>query len=305
MTLYEELLKGKRVLPGLTDPVFKKIMISHKDYLGLILEYIIPITKEQVEKEGIFLNVEIPSSQKSFKMNRLDLLLQVGKYYINLEANNNLSNALRIRNEAHLSGLVYYEYSRKGKRTLEEILYQVAFNRQKRLSKELIVRLQYWDKKLNVGEENILKVEINLEFVSNKYYNKEELSRFEKALLMLVIEDEEELKRLGEGDELLEEVGKDIISYSRAKEIVIAYESQMIEENYRNNLAHEQGHAEGHAEGRAEGLVEGIEEGTIKNKIEIAKLMLKDDVPKDKISKYTRLSLDEIQELEVKQLQNS
>lgn len=49
MTLYEELLKNKKVLPRITDTVFKKIMISNKNYLGLILENIIPIKREEIE----------------------------------------------------------------------------------------------------------------------------------------------------------------------------------------------------------------------------------------------------------------
>lgn len=50
MTLYEELLKNKKALPEITDAVFKKIKMSHKDYLGLILESIIPIKKEEIEE---------------------------------------------------------------------------------------------------------------------------------------------------------------------------------------------------------------------------------------------------------------
>jgi len=45
--LYEELVKNGKVLPGISDVVFKKIMINHKDYLGLILENIISVSKEK------------------------------------------------------------------------------------------------------------------------------------------------------------------------------------------------------------------------------------------------------------------
>ena len=36
LSLYQELVKNKKVLIGLTDPVFKRVMTSHKEYLGLI-----------------------------------------------------------------------------------------------------------------------------------------------------------------------------------------------------------------------------------------------------------------------------
>ena len=288
--LYEELLKNGKVLPGISDVVFKKIMMNHKDYLGLILENIMPVSKEDIIEKGEFLNIEIPPSHLSLKDGRMDLLLKVGKYYINLEANTNIKDALIIRNEAHFAGLIFNEYARRDKKTLEEILYQVSFNKKKRLSPELIVRLQYWDKELNVGDENILKVEINLEFVNQKYYNKEKMTTFEKALMLLVIEDEKELQEFVKGDSILENVGNDIISYSRAKEIVTAYENQMIEENYRNNLARE----EGLEKGREEGIELGIEQGSKEKQLEIAKSMLKKNMDINLISELTELSIEEI-----------
>ena len=132
--LYKELLENKKVLPGISDIVFKRIMINHKDYLGLILENIMPVSKEEIINKGEFLNIEIPPSNLVLKNSRMDLLLKVDKYYINLEANTNISPALIIRNIAHFSGLAFNEYSRRDKKTLEEILYQVSFNKKKRLS---------------------------------------------------------------------------------------------------------------------------------------------------------------------------
>lgn len=302
--LYQELIKNKKVLPGITDVVFKKIMINHKEYLGLILENIIPVTKEEIITKGEFLNIEIPPSNIVLKDSRMDLLLKVGKYYINLEANTSISPALIIRNIAHFSGLTFNEYARKDKKTLEEILYQVSFNKKKRLSNELIVRLQYWDKELNVGDESLLKVELNLEFVNKKYYNKEEMTTFEKALMILIIEDEEELLEFMKGDSILESVGNDIISYSRAKEIVTAYENAMIEENYRNNLAREQGydkgHEEGYEKGQEEGREEGRKEGLKERNIEIAKNLLSLNISTKDISKATGLSLEEIKNIQTK-----
>ena len=293
MTLYEELVKNKKVLPGITDVLFKRIMTSHKDYLGLILENVIPIGKKEIEEKGEFLNMELPPSHISLKNSRMDLLLKIDNYYINLEANTSLGDSLLIRNEAHLAGVVYNEYSRKEKRTLEEILYQVAFHKTKRLSDSLVVKLKWWDPILNVGDDNIIKVEINLEFVNNKYYNKEKLSRYEKALLLLVLENEEEIIELIKGDEILENVGYDIISYARAKEIVTAYENAMIEENCRNNLARE----EGLEQGIEQGIEQGMKQGAEQNRIEVAKAMIQEKLPIETISKCTGLTEEEIENI--------
>ena len=55
------------------------------------------------------------------------------------------------------------------------------------------------------------------------------------------------------------------------------------------NTAIRMGREEGRAEGRAEGLAEG--------RVEIAKGMLSDGMPVDKISKYTGLTAEEIMSL--------
>ena len=304
--LYQELLENGKVLPGITDVVFKRIMTTHKDYLALILENIIPLSKEEIIEKGEFLNIEIPPSNLSLKDGRMDLLLKVDKYYINLEANTSISPALIIRNIAHFAGLTFNEYARRDKKTLEEILYQVSFNKTKRLANEIVVRLKYWDKELNVGDENLLKVELNLELVNKKYYNKEEMTAFEKALMILLIENEKELLEFVKGDSILESVGNDIISYSKAKEIVTAYENAMIEENYRNNRAreegydkgHEEGYDRGHEEGIEKGIEQGIEQGSKERNIEIAKEMIKEKLSLDVISKCTGLSIEEINNID-------
>jgi len=309
--LYQELLENGKVLPGIMDPVFKRIMTHHKDYLGFILERFMPLTKDEIEKEGEFQNVELPTFHISMKTGRMDLLLRVQNYYINLEANGKIDQSLRIRNEAHFSWLIYNEYSKVDKKTLDEILYQVAFNRGHRLTEKLIVELKYFDKKLNVGDDHLVKVEINLENVKKKYYNKEKLDTYEKALLLLVIDSEEKILEIGKGDQMLEEVGNDIISYSRAKEIVDAYEAQMIQERYIRNSAEEEGFNRGMERGMKEGLEKGFEQGIEKGiqkgieqerekLIAVAKSMLDEGMKPTKISKITGLSIKQINELKNK-----
>lgn len=280
--LYEELIKNGKILPGISDIVFKKIMINHKDYLGLILENCTPLRKEDVIENGRFLKIEIPPSHLKLKNMRMDLLLKVNNYYINLEANSVINTGLIIRNQAHFAGMIYNEYARRGKKTLDEILYQVSFNKTSRYVNNIKVNLQLWDKELNVGEDNIFKCELNLAYVSQKYYNKEKLNKFEKALMVLILEDEKELLEFVKGDNMLEDVGNEIISYSRAKEIVTAYENAMIEETYHENVAREEGHAEGQKE----------------RNIEIARnLLTLNNISIEDISKTTGLSIDEIKKL--------
>ena len=115
--------------------------------------------------------------------------------------------------------------------------------------------------------------------------------------MLLIIEDEKELLEFVKGDSILENVGNDIISYSRAKEIVTAYENAMIEENYRNNRAREEGYDKGHEEGFDKGHEEGLEQGAKQEKIEIAKSMLKQNLELELISNCTGLTIEQINDL--------
>lgn len=58
-----------------------------------------------------------------------------------------------------------------------------------------------------------------------------------------------------------------------------------------------EGFNKGVAEGRRDGLKEGLEKGVLEGKVEDALEMLKDSLPLESISKYTRLPLERIEEL--------
>lgn len=293
--LLKDLEETGTVIPALSDTIFKRLMMEHKEYLGFILENVIPLTKKEI-MEGEFLSNELPSNHLELKSNRLDLVLKVKDYIINIEANREINLSLLTRNEAHFTGMIYKDYSSKSSENKDIFHYQVNFNEKNYLKDELVIILKYYDKKLNIGEEKFVKIHLNMEIVNQKYYNKEKLNDFEKALILLVLRKVEEIEKIVKGDRLLENVGRDIISYSRAREIVDAYENEVIEENYRRGLIKE---AQERAlrEGRTEGLKQGLEQGIIQNRIEIAKLMLEDKVSIDKISEYTNLSIEEINNL--------
>ena len=81
--LLDELIRTKTVIPAISDTIFKRLMMEHLDYLGYILENIMPLTQEEVMK-GEFLINELPSNHLHSKSNRLDLVLKVRNYIINI-----------------------------------------------------------------------------------------------------------------------------------------------------------------------------------------------------------------------------
>ena len=88
-------------------------------------------------------------------------------------------------------------------------------------------------------------------------------------------------------------------TYSSLEEQEEDYKKMYREEALAEGLA--EGREKGLAEGRAEGIAEGIEQGRVEGinqrNIDIAKNMLKDDMSLEIISKYTGLSINEINDL--------
>ena len=63
------------------------------------------------------------------------------------------------------------------------------------------------------------------------------------------------------------------------------------------NKGYEEGKEEGIEEGRIEGRAEGIEEGSKQRAYEIAKNMLEENISIEAIVKFTKLSIEEIEQL--------
>ena len=71
--------------------------------------------------------------------------------------------------------------------------------------------------------------------------------------------------------------------------------------NSTAEAAEMRGHAKGHAEGHAEGKAEGRAEGDLDRALKVAREMLADGMPVDKICKYTELSVEQIEALKASQ----
>ena len=89
-------------------------------------------------------------------------------------------------------------------------------------------------------------------------------------------------------------------------DIRILYEKKIMNRNDYENILYERygdgfnkGYADGQAAGQLEGHAEGRAEGRAEMTKEIAKEMLADGMPVDKISKYTDLSIEEIEALKL------
>ena len=93
---------------------------------------------------------------------------------------------------------------------------------------------------------------ISLFKIKEKYYNGIEMSRVEKLLLLLVLDNLEELKKIAKGDEAMEEAVEKIQGLSQLDDLYTEKEREEVERRaiYEQNMYHEEiGHASGLKEG--------------------------------------------------------
>ena len=136
----------------------------------------------------------------------------------------------------------------------------------------------------NVEDYGLEKYKIDLEYIENKYYNNDELTRREKIFLMFKESNREKLKEISKGDKIMDKIYKRLDKLSEDEALSLLYDEKEREEEKKQA---EIEYAEEH------GLNKGISQG-IK---QTAKNLLSMDMKVEDISKATCLSIEEINNL--------
>ena len=291
----QELKDMGKVIPGIEDSIFKRIMLDHKDYLVKILNELILFDEKITEEDITFIKNEFPPHHYQNHLSRTDLLIKVKNYYIQIEANSRLDDLLLLRNDTHFDSLCLDVDANKDKHIKDEKITQINFNKKvetnliQKLKDNCVAIMQYADKEKEVLYPKYTKIHVNIENISNKWYTNSELSWFEKATKLLITEDIKEIEELVRGDDILERVGESIKAYSSIKEVVNERLYAYIEETYQHNrlkFALEQG------------LEKGLQQGARNKQIDIVKNLLAINMEIKDISKVTGLSIKEIKSLQ-------
>ena len=136
----------------------------------------------------------------------------------------------------------------------------------------------------NVEDYGLEKYKIDLEYIENKYYNNDELTRREKIFLMFKESNREKLKEISKGDKIMDKIYKRLDKLSEDEALSLLYDEKEREEEKKQA---EIEYAEEH------GLNKGISQG-IK---QTAKNLLSMNMSFEDISKATGLSIEEINNL--------
>jgi len=303
----EKLKKEGKVIPGIFDEMFKQIMKGCPKYLADLLYQIIGLDPTVTLENMIVQDTNHVISHILEKRKRSDVIIQVENHIINLEMNEEFYRGLYEKNEAYMRRLGS-EMIQIGEDYDDKKFIQINFDYFTPFDERLVVEFRIMDVERHIVEvENYVKYHINLAKVVEKYYNeseKDHLSKLEKELLILVLDDKNEIKEISKGDVELMEVGKKIEDLSFDINMIGLYDveedrriTDYLKTKYKLEKAEEEGLQRGMEKGIEKGMEKGIEQGEKNKCLEIAREMLKEGLEPSLISKITSLSSSELEKL--------
>ena len=297
----------RKIIPMIYDEVFKSVLQDKESegYLVDIINNVTGIKKDYMKGNIVFKNVELPKNSVREKGKATDLIVEIKENIINLEMNKNYYEGLYDKNDSYLEKIKEGSITRGQIYPRRKKIIQINFDNFKIFDERIIIKFEMIDKERGlvrskyVYNSDVEIYHVNLQKIKEKYYNKEKLSRFEKELLMMTLDDERELKDVSKGDKEMEYVAKKISKVSKEEEMQGIYDIEERQEFIQNRIreyAMIDGYKEGYDEGTKKGIEEGITKGVSTTKKEIAIEMLKNGIDYDTIEKITKIKKEDLKD---------
>lgn len=266
--------------------LFNKENISTIEWVAM---QILGCTYEEIKGNVSVVDARLTRINKNERNKYVDLLIQYNQEKIIIELNQNFDGNY-LKNVLFATNTILNNYSMEGfdyKKVSRCILvnlnwYPKTYTKIKRETpgKEVII----WDYPSRKVSGYLLKIiNINLDFYDNVSYDK--LDTSDKFYKLLTVSDSKELNEIVDGEHLLGRYTSKLIKYSNDEKYKEAIMDEIIE---KNALMQER---------YLSGLYDGMEQGIQENQKDIVINMYKEKIALDVISKVTKLSVDEINEI--------
>ena len=277
--------KEKIKFPLLKDKVAKKLFTEKKvglEYLRKIISLAIGIPMDMIDKDIKLIHPNI-GVNKNIVNSEADVVLENGEFYVNLEINYYNNETSDIKNGLYLCHLLLRQVKKAKEYEALKKVYQINLNSYDALGKEeFIYHSKLYEKKYHIERSDFIEIiDINLEKLRQIDYNtliKSDDMTLEKALYLFVCDDIEKLNAIYEGDRLMKKLMKENEDLLKNFDEMLYYDRDKM----FLNACYEKGYDKGKQEARQE------------RNIEIAKELLKLEVPIEKIMMATGLSKEEI-----------
>ena len=283
-------LDDNQVLEVKSDRLFHDLFNEHEmNTIEWTVMMILGKSYEEIHGNVQVGNIRLTNMSLNDKQKFVDLVVNLKDKKIVIELNNNYEGsylrnvlyALNIINNSYIDCGDYYSEKIQG------ILINLNWYKNKPNFDKKEINYAY-PKEGKESSDYLLKIiNINLDYYMDKCYTKfEGVDRLSK---LLTIKNKQELKEFTEKEALLSDYYLKMDRLSQDEEYCKMVWDERIDEKLRNIDAYNGG--------KLTGINEGIEMGIQKNRKEVIINMYNDNLPIEKIAKYTNVSVDEINEI--------
>ena len=200
--------------------------------------------------------------------------------------NKYVSKGTIIKNNIYHHNLAGSSMKKGEKYNKAKKIIQINLNSKGSKIKKIIHKSNMQGKDLKITDDNYITYHVNLEIALKKWYNKEKLTRFEKILVMMQLNDKEKIRKIAKGDEMLMIFGKSIEGVNEEYGV---YDKEAADEFVRQIDM-----ADAEERGIKLGTKQGVKRGIAQKAKEIDKDMLKKNMSLEDISELTGLNKKEI-----------
>lgn len=283
-------------IPITSDTAFKNVMKHERQYINKIMTELIGLPLSSITS-AVFVDNITPVPIKNNKVMVVDLLLEVNENnFINIEANSYSGDTL-IKNASYVYRLILDKQIKGEKYTIINVnqlnfdAYHFKFN------KKIINVFTTREENTNEYLPNMQRfIHIALDNLEKNTYNEAISDWLFRTLKLMKSTSIKLSKEIAGDDEILRSVAKYMEDFSKDGYSLIYYDEE--EENRKlQNFALDNATKNGVELGKLAGIEIGIKSGAKEKTIEIAKKLIKQEVPLETIAIATELPLEKVKEL--------
>ena len=284
-------MKKDKVIPATFDPVFKALLTSEecREYLADLIYIVTKIPKKNIVDNIVIKNSEHMNNKANEKRKISDLIVDVLNNRINLEMNKEYYEGLFSKNNAYQHKIASEQFLSGESYVEEKKIIQINFDMFTKFDERKIIKFMIMDTERHIIEDaNYEKYHVNLDLINKLYYNEDELSKEDRELLLLTMEDVRDIEDIVRDDDTMKKAKEKLENLSEDAELVGMYDKEIVDRKVNNTKLL-------YAEKVAK--EQGIKEGIDKTKKEMVINMLKENADIKFISKVTGMSENEILKL--------
>ncbi len=266
----------------LYDAVIKKLLSSNTETLKRYVKEILEeITQKEIENlKLIHPNISI---NKNVVNSEVDIVYEAEDTYYNIEVNKEYSKKLDKKNLIYLYQLGLRSVKKSKDYVKSKKVVQINLNNYDRFKEgKFLYKSSIMEENISLKRNEEIEIyDVNLDYLRRVGYNNIKKNKLAKYLYLLVEEDEEKIKKIYEGDELLMDVKKEAERIMENLDALLYYDPEELWKDI----------------GRDEGIDIGRNEGIDIGKKETASNLIKEGIDLGIISKATNLEMQELKKM--------